>query len=95
MDADRPATAFDERLYGETVIKDGNYHYLAIRYNATNFSFGIGAFNPFKNVSRTIMENKNAGAFPKKVLAMHPEFSLPRSLGILISEKLILSVLNR
>lgn len=53
---------FDERLYGETVIKDGNYHYLAIRYNATNFSFGIGAFNPFKNVSRTIMENKNAQA---------------------------------
>lgn len=50
---------FEERLHGETVIKSGNYHYLAIRYNADNFSFGIGAFNPFKNVSRTIMENKN------------------------------------
>lgn len=24
-----------------------------------NFSFGIGAFNPFRNVSRTIIENKN------------------------------------
>lgn len=54
--------SFDERLYGETVIKDGNYHYWAIQYNANNFSFGIGAFNPFKNISRTIMENKNAQA---------------------------------
>jgi len=50
---------FDEKLYGETVIKSGNYHYLAIQYNANNFSFGIGAFNPFKNVSRTVIENKN------------------------------------
>lgn len=50
---------FDENLYGETVTKSGNYHYLAIQYNANNFSFGIGAFNPFKNVSRTILENKN------------------------------------
>lgn len=53
---------FDERLHGETVIKDGNYHYLSIRYNANDFSFGIGAFNPFKNVSRSIMENMNAQA---------------------------------
>lgn len=51
---------FSESLYGETVTKEGNYHYLAIQYNANNFSFGIGAFNPFKNVSRTIMENKNS-----------------------------------
>ena len=51
---------FNESLYGETVTKEGNYHYLAIQYNADNFSFGIGAFNPFKNVSRTIMENKNS-----------------------------------
>lgn len=50
---------FDEKLYGETVIKSGNYHYLAIQYNTDNFSFGIGAFNPFKNVSRTVIENKN------------------------------------
>ena len=50
---------FDEKLYGETVTKSGNYHYLAIQYNANNFSFGIGAFNPFKNVSRTVIENKN------------------------------------
>ena len=50
---------FDEKLYGETVTKSGNYHYLAIQYNADNFSFGIGAFNPFKNVSRTIAESKN------------------------------------
>lgn len=34
--------------------------YLAVQYNANSFSFGIGAFNPFKNVSRSIMENKNA-----------------------------------
>ena len=53
---------FNERLYGETLTKDGNYHYLAIQYNTNNFSFGIGAFNPFKNVSRTIMENKNSQA---------------------------------
>lgn len=51
---------FEEMLYGETVIKNGNYHYLAVQYNANSFSFGIGAFNPFKNVSRSIMENKNA-----------------------------------
>lgn len=50
---------FDEKLYGETVIKSGNYHYLAIQYNTNNFSFGIGAFNPFKNVSRTVIESKN------------------------------------
>jgi hypothetical protein len=53
---------FNEILYGETVIKDGNYHYLAIQYNANNFSFGIGAFNPFRNSSRSIMENKNIQA---------------------------------
>lgn len=51
---------FEEMLYGETVIKNGNYHYLAVQYNANSFSFCIGAFNPFKNVSRSIMENKNA-----------------------------------
>lgn len=51
---------FEEMLYGETVIKNGNYHYLAVQYNANSFSFGIGAFNPFKNVPRSIMENKNA-----------------------------------
>ena len=51
---------FEEMLYGETVIKNGNYHHLAVQYNANSFSFGIGAFNPFKNVSRSIMENKNA-----------------------------------
>lgn len=50
---------FDEKLYGETLTKSGNYHYLAIQYNTDNFSFGIGAFNPFRNVSRTIIENKN------------------------------------
>ncbi len=50
---------FNESLYGETITKEGNYHYLAIQYNADDFSFGIGAFNPFKNVSRSIMENKN------------------------------------
>lgn len=50
---------FDEKLYGETVIKSGNYHYLAIQYNTDNFSFGIGAFNPFKNISRTVIEGKN------------------------------------
>ncbi len=50
---------FDEKLYGETLTKSGNYHYLAIQYNTNNFSFGIGAFNPFRNVSRTIIENKN------------------------------------
>lgn len=49
----------DEKLYGETVTKSGNYHYLALQYNADNFSFGVGAFNPCKNVSRTILENKN------------------------------------
>jgi hypothetical protein len=53
---------FNESLYGETMTKEGNYHYLAIQYNADNFSFGIGAFNPFKNVSRTIMENRNSQA---------------------------------
>lgn len=54
--------SLDEQLYGETVTKDGNYHYLAIQYNNNNLSFGIGAFNPFKNVSRTIVENRNSNA---------------------------------
>lgn len=53
---------FNESLYAETITKEGNYHYLAIQYHTDNFSFGIGAFNPFKNVSRTIMENKNSQA---------------------------------
>lgn len=53
---------FDENLEGETLIKNNNYHYAAIQYNADHFSLGIGAFNPFKNVSRTIMENRNASA---------------------------------
>lgn len=53
---------FNESLYGETLTKDGNYHYLAVQYNTNNISLGIGAFNPFKNVSRTIMENKNSQA---------------------------------
>ena len=50
---------FEEQLYGETVTKKGNYHYLAVQYNNANLSFGFGAFNPFKNVSRTIIENKS------------------------------------
>ena len=50
---------FEEQLYGETVTKKGNYHYLAVQYNNANLSFGFGAFNLFKNVSRTIIENKS------------------------------------
>jgi hypothetical protein len=53
---------FDEQLYGETLTKSGNYHYLAVQYNTNNLSLGIGAFNPFKNVSRTIVENVNQEA---------------------------------
>lgn len=87
---------FDERLYGETVIKDGNYHYLAIRYNATNFSFGIGAFNPFKNVSRTIMENKNAQApFRRESFSDASRILVATLTWNFNFGKLILSVLNR
>jgi hypothetical protein len=57
----------DERLSGETLVKDNNYHYLAIQYNKDNFSLGIGAFNPFKNESRTIMENRNEHASYRRV----------------------------
>ena len=53
---------FEEELYGESVTKKSNYHYLAIQYNSNNFSFGLGAFNPFKNISQTIIENRNSKA---------------------------------
>lgn len=85
---------FDEKLYGETVIKSGNYHYLAIQYNTDNF-FGIGAFNPFKNVSRTVIENKNNQApFRRKVSVVLHKPSLLLLRGILVLEKLIVLETN-
>ena len=62
MDVCRSNTPFEEELYGESVTKKSNYHYLAIQYNSNNFSFGLGAFNPFKNISQTIIENRNSKA---------------------------------
>lgn len=86
---------FDEKLYGETVIKSGNYHYLAIQYNTDNFSFGIGAFNPFKNVSRTVIENKiikHLSDGKVSVVLHKPSLLLLR--GILVLEKLIVLETN-
>lgn len=86
---------FDEKLYGETLTKSGNYHYLAIQYNTDNFSFGIGAFNPFRNVSRTIIENKiisHLSGGKASVVPPKPLLLLLR--GTLVLEKLTIQVVS-
>lgn len=59
----------DKELFGETVHSANNYHYVSLQYNASNFSIGAGAFNPFGFVSESVWENRNANApYTKKVI---------------------------
>lgn len=58
----------DQRLIGETLIAENDYHYWSVQYNTTNFSIGLGVFNPFYNMSKSIRENRNAYAPYKRTV---------------------------